>query len=1547
MNTKLFFLLAASGLLAFALPSTQPTVEESATIAEIMITDQDLLAGESYTWTNDNIYLLDGQVVLENGGMLTIEAGTVVKGVANPTTGDFTSSLVIAAGASIFANGTENNPIIFTAEADNTDDPTDLGADEVRGLWGGLHILGFAPISFEGLNDYFPGITSEDDRFFYGGNAVIDSSGILNYVSIRHGGRNQLEGSDAGLTLAGVGAGTIIDHVEVFASSGDGFGILGGDVNLRYVSASFCSRSSFFYDDGWRGQGQFWFSINDDDGPAGFAGLFLGLSGVSETYFSQPEIYNATFIGSGLDAEPGGEGLTHAFFCQDFAGGAVNNSIITEFPSRAIYTENTELTNADAYGNFLNGDLGFNDNIWHEIGDNSNFAPLMDGGDPNDMASRIADDGNEFTDPLLVSVEWAPAAKLDPRLGIDSPAFNFGPIPTSNFLEAVGYKGAFDGENLWLNGWTALDEYNYLVNEVVEDPPAPTDCANTIYVEDDDLLGGESYTWTNENCYVLTENVYLEVEGSLEIQAGTRIFGQSGSALIIASGAKILAEGTPEQSIIFTSVTDSLSTTTDAIDVNLEQRLWGGLVILGAAPINAGEDTQDYYAPVDDGEHDFYGGANAEDYSGILRHVSIRHAGEYNAGLALAGVGSATVIDHVEVIASSTGYDIRGGTVNMKYLVAAFHREYPFAITQGWSGKGQFWFGLQSSDGMFRLDDLVDTINRPVPTISHGTFIGSGPEALETDESTNGMVEYRSGATGVFQDCIFTEGNEFGIRFNNSASSISSMRALEDRAIALRRNIWFDITNGVNLQLGQNDVVRAIGDFSNRAVDERTFLDSMYVKANMTNDPELVGISRLPDGGLDPRPRGSAAYANIQYSSAGESVLDSVNFRGAFGLEENLWPLNWTFLDQAGYFGSIPPVEVDLSGVPESIDTTAGSEDLRLIVSFSDTVSQTNYLLEQSRLDSMGLIAIDSCDFRGDGISLLQLWKAENAFDLHASATGGSSRVRADTTEIDLALIYPLEGVEKKDGPIFCLIPQTDQDKSYRADVAILDSGVDLYDEVFRPNGNELLAGHLYSLPPATVGSNQFDPKPTPILNGGYDFVNNTTEVVDVVGHGTHIAGIVRNQLPSDIDLRMMDLKVFHADRGNLFDLICALHEAIDHEVDVINLSLGYIAENPSPALYWALEEAQEAGIPVIISAGNEGVNLDQDGGEPRLYRWPGQFRTFKDTTIFEPLKNLLVVTALDGELQTVDTSAYNYGPLNVDVAARGTNIVSTAKMTENEAFHPTPLDTLSGSSMAVGFVVNTIAVARAYNPNLSYGDILGCIKESVIQLPGHDSIPLVAEGKHDHLRTLKCLGIPVEELGLQDNASGPDHCPCYPGYSDLDQDGICDPIDLCWGADDSTDLNNDGIPDDCRRCPGSSGPLPYFPGTDLRGVLLNVNGSCAQYNVAQAANDNLDVSVPCFPALDSSTQWYNLRYYFNAPTDGTVSVFIDRDVVKVNQLFITVVDPISRSVLTCVDGPPAGQDSPVFLSLSGLTANRDYFLRITTTVSDPNAAYLYLRLED
>lgn len=215
---------------------------------------------ENTIWTNDQVYELGGRITVTNGATLTIEPGTIIKGQAG--TGPNATALLIARGSKLIAEGTPNKPIIFTSVADEiSPDDIEVGVfsspnldPTVNGLWGGVIILGYAPISASTNEAQIEGIPTSDQNGLYGGNNSNDNSGILRYVSIRHGGANIGSGNEInGLTLGGIGSGTIIDNVEVVSNQDDGIEFFGGTVNVTNVVVWNVGDDAIDTDQGWSG----------------------------------------------------------------------------------------------------------------------------------------------------------------------------------------------------------------------------------------------------------------------------------------------------------------------------------------------------------------------------------------------------------------------------------------------------------------------------------------------------------------------------------------------------------------------------------------------------------------------------------------------------------------------------------------------------------------------------------------------------------------------------------------------------------------------------------------------------------------------------------------------------------------------------------------------------------------------------------------------------------------------------------------------------------------------------------------------------------------------------------------------------------------------------------------------------------------------------------------------------------------------------------------------------------------------------------------------
>ena len=290
---------------------------------------------EDKTLDASKIWLIKGRVSVIDGTTLTIPAGTIIKAASG--TGADASTLIVARGGKIIANGTADNPIIMTAAADNIEvggtypeSGPALNVD-TRGLWGGLLILGRAPCSFKSdvTELQIEGIPTSDTNGLYGGSVADDNSGSFQYISIRHGGAEIGEGNEInGLTLGGVGSGTTVNQIEVLGNVDDGIEFFGGTVKATNLLV-------------W-GQGDD--AIDVDQGYAGtIDGALVVLTAASDHGFEidGPEgsapgrftLKNATVIGAtddcdaeGVDGEmadfrKGATGDILNILFKDFAGG--------------------------------------------------------------------------------------------------------------------------------------------------------------------------------------------------------------------------------------------------------------------------------------------------------------------------------------------------------------------------------------------------------------------------------------------------------------------------------------------------------------------------------------------------------------------------------------------------------------------------------------------------------------------------------------------------------------------------------------------------------------------------------------------------------------------------------------------------------------------------------------------------------------------------------------------------------------------------------------------------------------------------------------------------------------------------------------------------------------------------------------------------------------------------------------------------------------------------------------------------------------------------
>lgn len=262
-------------------PEPVPSTDTTAVVISGEITG-------NVTWSSNHTYLLRGFVYVVDGATLTIQPGTIIKG-DKPTVG----TLIVERGGKILADGTPVNPIVFTSNA-----PVGF---RNRGDWGGLVLCGKAPV-----NNGDPQIEG-GPRSHYGGNEPADNSGILRYIRIEYAGYPlQPDKEINGLTLAGVGSGTVVDYIMVSYANDDSFEWFGGTVNAKHLIAFRGLDDDFDTDNGFTGNVQYLLAVRDKtvadvSGSNGYESD-NDANGSTNAPFTRPVFCNATLIGPRKDA---------------------------------------------------------------------------------------------------------------------------------------------------------------------------------------------------------------------------------------------------------------------------------------------------------------------------------------------------------------------------------------------------------------------------------------------------------------------------------------------------------------------------------------------------------------------------------------------------------------------------------------------------------------------------------------------------------------------------------------------------------------------------------------------------------------------------------------------------------------------------------------------------------------------------------------------------------------------------------------------------------------------------------------------------------------------------------------------------------------------------------------------------------------------------------------------------------------------------------------------------------------------------------------------
>ena len=435
--------------------------------------------------------------------------------------------------------------------------------------------------------------------------------------------------------------------------------------------------------------------------------------------------------------------------------------------------------------------------------------------------------------------------------------------------------------------------------------------------------------------------VYITKGVTLTVEAGAKVLGKSGldvASLVITRGAKIIAKGTAENPIVFTSASQ-----------NPQSGDWGGIVILGIAKVNqtltwkgaavAGltsveggiNDTEVGYGLAGSGDAAFPTGNDA-DNSGILQYARIEYAGyayqpdnELNS-LTMAGVGNGTTIDHIQVTyAKDDAYEWFGGTVNCKYLIAYKTQDDDFDTDFGYSGNVQFGIVLRdsaiadiSTSEAFESDnDGKGSTLSPKTTAVFSNITAIGPRIDPTYGKGNSL--FRAGAhirrnTGISIMNSIIAGWPVAIQFDASTGTAVD-KNIDDSTIRIKNTTFAGNTENIKytvsgtptgassaslltwfsnplfgntiLNTAGPDVLKLIQPFNYTNPDFTPFANANTSTANIASTLGTLGIGVH----LDYSKNGAFTDSKLQ-----NAFFEKVTFRGAVatsGVNQTWWK-GWT-----------------------------------------------------------------------------------------------------------------------------------------------------------------------------------------------------------------------------------------------------------------------------------------------------------------------------------------------------------------------------------------------------------------------------------------------------------------------------------------------------------------------------------------------------------------------------------------------------------------------------------------------------------------------------
>jgi hypothetical protein len=495
-----------------------------------------------------------------------------------------------------------------------------------------------------------------------------------------------------------------------------------------------------------------------------------------------------------------------------------------------------------------------------------------------------ADANNALVTDTLASVIFPGPAELGVT-PFDAPS-------VSSFFEPTTYIGAFGPTETVTNNWAA--GWTFGLFPEVGCPTGTTDSGFAIQGTTVCRLSGaitSDVRLTRGNYYEIAGRVDVGVDmgpsdnlagtvASLTIESGVTLFGNEGDDyLVVNRGSQIFSNGTAANPVVFTSEADVTDSQIDPANASSE---WGGLVILGSAPINrcanvaatpATAQCENIVEGVTNPEA-VYGGGDAADDSGSLAYTLVKYAGfaintlgnELN-GITFAGVGTGTDVNYIQVHNNSDdGVEFFGGGVNIKHLVLTGNEDDSIDTDNGYSGHIQYAIVVQrdtAGDNITEASSVSsDVAPQSNPIISNFTFVGNRTNAFRLNTGTIG--HYLNGVVSYGQECI---------RLQDTAGNGATNLGYQEGADPKFSSVLFDCAGGLALTGSDEDSVGA-----QEAVDADVN-NSTNVASTLTST-FINGTAESAVTALDP--------------NTVSSFFDTVDYIGAVENAQDTWWQGWS-----------------------------------------------------------------------------------------------------------------------------------------------------------------------------------------------------------------------------------------------------------------------------------------------------------------------------------------------------------------------------------------------------------------------------------------------------------------------------------------------------------------------------------------------------------------------------------------------------------------------------------------------------------------------------